>query len=143
METCSADQLSAELGLGGASGAFDLLAAGLPCQAFARIGRSKLREVSGGQDDAFRKDPRAALYRRFLQYVEDTQPLIILIENVPDILNFGSHNVPEEICETLEAAGYRTGYTLLKCGLAWCAAVPRTAVHFSPGRCARSGRVLP
>lgn len=113
METCSAGQLTSELGLGAASGAFDLLAAGLPCQAFARIGRSKLREVSGGNDDAFRKDPRAALYRRFLQYVEDTQPLIILIENVPDILNFGAHNVPEEICETLEAHGYRTGYTLM------------------------------
>ena len=113
MESCSAGQLTDELGLGPASDAFDLLAAGLPCQAFARIGRSKLREVSGGQDDAFRKDPRAALYRRFLQYVEDTQPLIILIENVPDILNFGAHNVPEEICETLEARGYRTGYTLM------------------------------
>lgn len=113
MERCSAPQLTAELGLGCASDAFDLLAAGLPCQAFARIGRSKLREVSGGKHDAFRKDPRAALYRRFLKYVDDTQPLIILIENVPDILNFGAHNVPEEICETLEASGYRTGYTLL------------------------------
>lgn len=113
METCTATQLTSELGLGSASDSFDLLAAGLPCQAFARIGRSKLREVSGGNDDAFRKDPRAALYRRFLKYVEDTQPLIILIENVPDILNFGAHNVPEEICETLEHAGYRTGYTLL------------------------------
>jgi len=113
METCSAGQLTDELGLGSAFDSFDLLAAGLPCQAFARIGRSKLREVSGGNEDAFRKDPRAALYRRFLKYVEDTQPLIIVIENVPDILNFGAHNVPEEICESLERAGYRTGYTLL------------------------------
>ncbi len=44
---------------------------------------------------------------------DDTQPLAIIIENVPDILNFGGHNVPEEICETLEHAGYRTGYTIL------------------------------
>jgi DNA (cytosine-5)-methyltransferase 1 len=36
-----------------------------------------------------------------------------LSKNVPDILNFGGHNVPEEICETLESAGYLTGYTLL------------------------------
>jgi DNA (cytosine-5)-methyltransferase 1 len=113
MENCSAGQLTDELGLGSALDSFDLLAAGLPCQAFARIGRSKLREVSGGNEDAFRMDPRAALYRRFLKYVEDTQPLIIVIENVPDILNFGAHNVPEEICESLERAGYRTGYTLL------------------------------
>ncbi|WP_316199170.1 DNA cytosine methyltransferase [Bradyrhizobium sp. SZCCHNS2002] len=114
MERVSADQLVAELKLpASAADSFDVLAAGLPCQAFARIGRSKLRSVSGGEEDAFQKDPRASLYRRFLKYVEDTQPLAIIIENVPDILNFGGHNVPEEICENLEAAGYSTGYTLL------------------------------
>jgi DNA (cytosine-5)-methyltransferase 1 len=114
MERVSADQLVAELKLAtSAADSFDVLAAGLPCQAFARIGRSKLRSVSGGEEDAFQKDPRASLYRRFLKYVEDTQPLAIIIENVPDILNFGGHNVPEEICEHLEAAGYSTGYTLL------------------------------
>ncbi|MDN7915349.1 DNA cytosine methyltransferase [Burkholderia cepacia] len=113
MVACSAHDLVTELGLStSAADSFDLLAAGLPCQAFARIGRSKLRSVAG-HDDAFQRDPRASLYRRFLQYVHDTQPLAILIENVPDILNFGGHNVPEEICETLEAVGYRTGYTIL------------------------------
>jgi DNA (cytosine-5)-methyltransferase 1 len=113
MENCSAAKLVSDLGFKTpAAESFELLAAGLPCQAFARIGRSKLRSIAG-EEDAFQKDPRAALYRRFLEYVEDTQPLIILIENVPDILNFGGHNVPEEICETLEDAGYRTGYTIL------------------------------
>lgn len=114
MVECSADELIHDLQLGtDTAAAFDVLAAGLPCQAFARIGRSKLREVAGGEDGAFRKDPRAALYRRFLDYVADTQPLAIIIENVPDILNFGGHNIPEEICETLEKAGYRSSYTIL------------------------------
>lgn len=109
LERCSTEKLVNELGLHTSpEDSFDILAAGLPCQAFARIGRSKLRSVSGGNDDAFRKDPRAVLYRRFLEYVEDAQPLVIIIENVPDILNFGGHNVPEEICEALEAAGYST-----------------------------------
>lgn len=113
MEHCSADDLVSELGLNTpTSSAFDILAAGLPCQAFARIGRSKLRAVAG-EEDAFQKDPRAALYRRFLDYVTATQPLVIIIENVPDILNFGGHNVPEEICDTLEEWGYRTAYTIL------------------------------
>lgn len=113
MVECSAHQLIDELELPGpASESFDILAAGLPCQAFARIGRSKLRAVTG-KDDAFQTDPRAVLYRRFLEYVAETQPLAIVIENVPDILNFGGHNVPEEICETLEQAGYRTAYTIL------------------------------
>lgn len=114
MEKVSADELVADLKIGtSGADAFEILAAGLPCQAFARIGRSKLRSVSGGEDDAFQKDPRASLYRRFLKYVDDTQPLAIIIENVPDILNFGGHNVPEEICDHLESVGYSTGYTLL------------------------------
>jgi DNA (cytosine-5)-methyltransferase 1 len=92
--------------------AFDVLVAGLPCQAFARIGRSKLREVTG-DDDAFRNDERAGLYRRFLTYVEETLPLAVIIENVPDILNFGGHNVPEEICGTLKSMGYTAAYTIL------------------------------
>jgi DNA (cytosine-5)-methyltransferase 1 len=92
--------------------AFDVIAAGLPCQAFARIGRSKLRSIAGDHE-AYRKDPRARLYQRFLEYVEAVQPVAIIIENVPDILNFGGHNVPEEICETLELLGYQAGYTLL------------------------------
>jgi DNA (cytosine-5)-methyltransferase 1 len=113
MITCSPETVLKDFGIDdGVSEAFDVLAAGLPCQAFARIGRSKLRSVSG-DEDAFRKDPRASLYRRFLEYVQTTQPLAILIENVPDILNFGGHNIPEEICATLEALGYRTQYTLL------------------------------
>lgn len=105
--------IAAEIGLEGkVEEHFDILAAGLPCQAFARIGRSKLRSVSG-DDEAFKNDPRARLYQRFLQYVEAVQPVAILIENVPDILNFGGHNVPEEICVTLEEMGYRARYTLL------------------------------
>lgn len=113
MVACSLDQLVKDFGLiGRVSAAFDVLAAGLPCQAFARIGRSKLRSVAG-HEDAFKKDPRATLYRSFLDYVRAARPLAILIENVPDILNFGGHNVPEEICETLDELGYLTRYTLL------------------------------
>lgn len=105
--------LASEIGLeGSVVEHFDVLAAGLPCQAFARIGRSKLRSVTG-DDEAYVNDPRAKLYQRFLQYVEEVQPVAILIENVPDILNHGGHNVPEDICQTLETLGYSARYTLL------------------------------
>ncbi|MGS1041513.1 DNA cytosine methyltransferase [Burkholderia glumae] len=109
----SMNELIADFGLPGQPReVFDILAAGLPCQAFARIGRSKLRSVTG-DDDAFKNDPRASLYRRFLEIVDETRPLAIMVENVPDIMNFGGHNVPEEIAEGLKARGYVTRYTLL------------------------------
>jgi len=113
MVTSDPGTLASEIGLtGDVVEHFDVLAAGLPCQAFARIGRSKLRSVTG-DDIAYVNDPRAKLYERFLQYVEAVQPVAILIENVPDILNHAGRNVPEEICETLEAMGYSARYTLL------------------------------
>jgi DNA (cytosine-5)-methyltransferase 1 len=97
---------------GSASAAFDILAAGLPCQAFARIGRSKLRSLTG-DEHAYRNDPRASLYRRFLEIVEETRPVAIVLENVPDIMNFGGHNVPEEISQALDSLGYCVRYTLM------------------------------
>lgn len=113
MTTCSPEMLCADLGLSDPTEeAFDVVAAGLPCQAFARIGRSKLRSIAG-DESAYKNDPRATLYQTFLKYVRVTRPLAVVIENVPDILNFGGHNIPEGICTTLDKLGYRTAYTLL------------------------------
>jgi DNA (cytosine-5)-methyltransferase 1 len=92
--------------------AIDLVVGGPPCQAFARVGRAKLREVAE-HPEAFRQDPRANLYLRFLHYVDQLQPLAIVMENVPDVMNFGGHNIPEETCEVLEQRGYVARYTLL------------------------------
>jgi len=109
----SLDELVADFGLREpVTQAFDIVAAGLPCQAFARIGRSKLRSITG-DERAFKNDARASLYRRFLEIVEMARPLAIIVENVPDIMNFGGHNIPEEICQTLDGLGYISRYTLL------------------------------
>jgi DNA (cytosine-5)-methyltransferase 1 len=90
----------------------DLIIGGPPCQAFARVGRAKLREVAE-HPRAFKQDPRANLYLRFLHYVEKFQPLAIVMENVPDVINYGGHNIPEETCEVLEQRGDIARYTLL------------------------------
>lgn len=108
----SPSELTAALDLGEASEAFDVLVGGPPCQAFARVGRSKLREVAE-HPEAFRHDPRARLYIEYLNYVEACAPLAVVIENVPDMLNHGGHNLAEEIVEILAAKGYVTRYTLL------------------------------
>jgi len=101
-----------ELELGNPAAAFDIIVGGPPCQAFARVGRSKLREVAD-HPEAFRHDPRARLYIEYLDYVEACHPLAVVLENVPDMLNHGGHNIAEEICEVLASRGYVCGYTLL------------------------------
>jgi DNA (cytosine-5)-methyltransferase 1 len=104
--------LSAALDLGPVPMAVDVLVGGPPCQAFARVGRSKLREVEA-HPEAFRHDPRARLYLEYLRYVDEFQPLAVLMENVPDVLNHGGQNIAEETAEVLSGKGYVCGYTLL------------------------------
>jgi DNA (cytosine-5)-methyltransferase 1 len=105
-------ELAASLGLGAVSDAIDVIVGGPPCQAFARVGRPKLREIDE-HPHAFIHDPRAMLYKRYLDYVEAFSPMAVLMENVPDILNHGGQNIAEETCEVLAAKGYTCGYTLL------------------------------
>ena len=106
------EDLVARLGLGSVQGSVDVLVGGPPCQAFARVGRPKLREIDE-HPQAFIHDPRARLYKEYLRYVDAFQPLAVVMENVPDILNHGGQNIAEETCEVLEAKGYVCGYTLL------------------------------
>jgi DNA (cytosine-5)-methyltransferase 1 len=108
----SPDQLAADLQVGPTAEAFDVLVGGPPCQAFARVGRPKLREVDK-HAEAFKHDPRAQLYIDYLRYVEAFAPLAVLVENVPDVLNHGGQNIAEEIAEVLESKGYVCRYTLL------------------------------
>lgn len=106
------EDLATDLGLGQVDMAFDVIVGGPPCQAFARVGRSKLREIEA-HPEAFKHDPRARLYQEYLRYVTAFQPLAVVIENVPDVLNHGGQNIAEEICEVLGQKGYACGYTLL------------------------------
>jgi DNA (cytosine-5)-methyltransferase 1 len=108
----SPDDLAEELGLGTVASAVDIIVGGPPCQAFARVGRSKLREIDE-HPEAFKHDPRAQLYLEYLHYVEAFKPLALLMENVPDMLNHGGQNVAEETCEVLRDKGYVAKYTLL------------------------------
>lgn len=105
-------ELAGLLGLGAVGNAIDVIVGGPPCQAFARVGRSKLREIEE-HPQAFIHDPRAMLYKRYLDYVEEFSPVAVLMENVPDILNHGGQNIAEETCEVLWGKGYTCGYTLL------------------------------
>ncbi|MFG6136730.1 DNA cytosine methyltransferase [Halomonas sp. B23F22_10] len=90
----------------------DVVVGGPPCQSFARVGRAKLREVAE-HPEAYLNDPRGNLYLRYLHYVSKLKPVAILMENVPDVLNYGGHNIAEEVCEALRDLGYDARYTML------------------------------
>lgn len=92
--------------------AVDVIIGGPPCQAFARVGRAKLREIAE-HPQAFRHDPRAGLYVSYLEFVRQLQPVAIVMENVIDILNHGGRNIPQEMCDQLATEGYECRYTML------------------------------
>ena len=106
------DQLAAELGLGAVDYAIDVLVGGPPCQAYARVGRAKLREIAE-HPEAYKVDPRGNLFLRYLAYVQAFRPLAIVLENVPDIMHYGGHNVIQEIVEALDVLGYSSKYSLI------------------------------
>jgi DNA (cytosine-5)-methyltransferase 1 len=111
--TTEPDELTESLFLGRSPHlAFDVVIGGPPCQAYARVGRAKLREVAD-HPSAFKVDPRGNLYLRYLEYVKATRPLAILMENVPDVLNYGGHNVMAEVAEALTDFGYTAKYSLI------------------------------
>lgn len=101
-----------ELGYSRVDEAVDVLIGGPPCQSYARVGRAKLREIAD-HPEAYTIDPRGNLYLRYLHYVEALKPLVIIMENVPDVLNYGGHNIAEETAEVLEDLDYECSYTLM------------------------------
>ena len=126
------DQLASELRLGPVEDAIDVLVGGPPCQAYARVGRAKLREVAD-HPEAYKVDPRGNLFLRYLAYVKAFRPLALLMENVPDILHYGGHNVIEEMVEALDGLGYAARYSLINSAFHGCTpdAGPRVSRRLS------------
>lgn len=113
IQKVTAVSLLQDIGLAGNTDRqIDVIIGGPPCQAFTRVGRAKLREVFS-DDNAFLNDARSQLYKRYLTYVQDLAPLAILMENVPDMLNYGGINIAELVCKDLVKYGYNCKYTLL------------------------------
>lgn len=66
----------------------DILAGGPPCQGFSRLGKGALRKMAlsdGRRVDV--KDPRNWMFRHFMRAVRQLKPQVVLIENVPEMLN--------------------------------------------------------
>lgn len=106
--------------------AVDFIVGGPPCQAYARVGRAKLREVQE-HPRAFKVDERGSLFEHYLRFVAALRPVALLMENVPDILSYGGDNVAEVIADGLEDLGYTVRYTLLN---AAAYGIPQTRERF-------------
>jgi DNA (cytosine-5)-methyltransferase 1 len=90
----------------------DVVAGGVPCQPFSRAGRSKIRSlVEMGRRPA--ADPRAGLWKSFVEIVSGLGPRAVLLENVPDLTVWNDGAILAGICESLDRLGYRTDARLL------------------------------
>jgi DNA (cytosine-5)-methyltransferase 1 len=112
IRTVSPGHLLVELGYPSSGIAVDILVGGPPCQAYARVGRAKLRKTSK-KPDAFLRDDRGNLYLHYLEHVRQLLPLALLMENVPDLLNYGGRNLVVEIASHLRDLGYLVNFGLL------------------------------
>ncbi|RYL92470.1 DNA cytosine methyltransferase [Sporolactobacillus sp. THM19-2] len=84
---------------------------GPPCQAYSRIGKSKIRSL--GEDRFGLNDKRAFLYKQFLRIALNLDSQAVVMENVPESVNFFGINIPETVCEILEKNGYNPVWTIL------------------------------
>jgi DNA (cytosine-5)-methyltransferase 1 len=75
----------------------DALIGGPPCQGFSRLNKSTRRML---------EDPRNGLYRKFLELTRDLQPKMVLIENVPNLLDFDGGKYRDETYQFLAESGY-------------------------------------
>ncbi len=100
-----------EVGTEDAMADIDVICGGPPCQAYSRIGKAKLKSLSGKSADV--DDHRGSLFHELLRYVSDLNPLAVLMENVPGSCNYGGACIPEDICDALAEMGYDVAWTLL------------------------------
>ncbi|WP_423183879.1 DNA cytosine methyltransferase [Arthrobacter sp. NyZ413] len=96
----------------GIQSSVDVVVGGPPCPSFTRVGRAKLREVMD-HPEAFKLDDRTTLYLHAMRVIEQTKPVAVLLENVPDVLNQGGRSVGDEMAEYLQGLGYNVSYTLI------------------------------
>jgi DNA (cytosine-5)-methyltransferase 1 len=96
----------------GIAEAVDVVIGGPPCPSFTRVGRAKLREVMD-HPEAFKLDERTTLYLHAMRVIEQTKPIAVMLENVPDVLNQGGRSVGDEMADYLSSIGYEVSYTLL------------------------------
>lgn len=86
-----------------------IVVGGPPCQAYSRAGRGKLRSLGEHHLD----DPRGMLYRDYIRLCLEIGVEAVVMENVPEAIDYGGVNIPESVSCLLEQEGYVAGWTIL------------------------------
>lgn len=76
-------------------GEIDVIIGGPPCQGFSVSGKRMI------------DDPRNKLYKSFVSLVEQIQPKVFVMENVPGLIRLFGGKVKEEVLSDFSAIGYR------------------------------------
>jgi DNA (cytosine-5)-methyltransferase 1 len=84
---------------------------GPPCQAYSQAGRAKLKSL--GEDRSHINDSRGQLFEHFLRFAMELDARAVVMENVPESVDYGGLNVPQHVCEILEEKGYNAVWTIL------------------------------
>ena len=84
---------------------------GPPCQAYSLAGRAKLRSL--GENRVNTNDSRGYLYQDFLRFALGLNAKAVIMENVPESVDYGGKNIPQTVCDSLEANGYHAKWSVL------------------------------
>ncbi|MHB1702371.1 MAG: DNA cytosine methyltransferase [Acidobacteriaceae bacterium] len=93
-------QLRRKLGL--RRGELTALVGGPPCQGF-----------SINAPERFIEDPRNALFKHYLDFLDEFQPKTLLFENVPGMLSFAEGRIFSQIMEEIAKRGYQLSAQIL------------------------------
>lgn len=88
------------------------ISGGPPCQGWSKAGRAKIRSLHPDRQPPL-DDPRNRLFLRFLEYVRAFAPPLVVMENVPGMLNLRGENFAEVVRSALQEAGYSADFSLV------------------------------
>lgn len=88
--------------LGLRKGEVSVITGGPPCQGF-----------SINAPDRFLDDPRNALFRHYIRFIEEFEPETVVFENVPGMLSLANGHIFEQVQRELKKLGYRLSVGIL------------------------------
>ncbi len=91
--------------LGLRKGELSVLTGGPPCQGF-----------SINAPDRFLDDPRNALFKHYLRFIDEFEPQALVFENVPGMLSLADGHIFERVLKELEERRYRLSARILFAG---------------------------